>query len=54
MLWRHHRPCDHPDPREVVVQVVITDGAGNVRAVREAVTWISCEHWRVEDDGAVD
>jgi hypothetical protein len=53
MRWHRRRPCDHPEPREIVVQVVITDAAGNVRAVREAATWITCEHWEAED-GAVD
>lgn len=49
MNWHRRHPCDHPAPRRVVVQVVITDAAGNVRAVAEAGTWIACEHWQQRD-----
>ena len=45
MTWLRRRPCDHQPPRRLVVQVVVTDPAGNVRAVAEAGTWIVCEHY---------
>jgi hypothetical protein len=55
MAWhrRRHPECEHPLPAETIVQVVITDAAGNVRAVREAAVLIQCGHWEREDDGAV-
>jgi hypothetical protein len=49
MFWRRREPCDHPEPRQIVVQVVITDAAGNVRAVREAEAYIACEHFEREN-----
>ena len=49
MFWRRREPCDHPQPRQVVVQVVITDAAGDVRAVRESAFDVACEHWEREN-----
>jgi hypothetical protein len=48
MFWHRRAPCDHPEPRQVVVQVVITDAAGDVRAVRESAFYVACEHFERE------
>jgi hypothetical protein len=49
MFWRRREPCDHPGPETVTVTVVITDAAGDVRAVRDAPAEIRCEHWDREN-----
>lgn len=47
--WHRREHCDHPEPRRVTATVVITDAAGNVRAVAQRSTWVSCEHWERRD-----
>jgi hypothetical protein len=49
MRWHRREPCDHPEPREVTVEAVITDADGNVRAVRSATVPVICEHWYREE-----
>ena len=47
--WHRRHFCEHPEPRQVTVQVVITDAAGDVRAVESRSTWVACEHWERRD-----